>query len=637
MMDLDELYQLGNINDYFLKSIQKKVDVIPDDLLETYIEEAIEMTSLGIDNAEDQKLYFYLSLNVYDILETILDEIEVAKHVRPIIEFLFKHKDEFDLHSESGVKSAVALAAENLDLKLKDDLEKLAYPMGEMFGTPESIYSMDKWVNTTRDIYSLAKKVGLDEAFADVTADWSETERMKYKRFLNFYQEGAHNKYKIAQFVPTRDMNEIIGNVPNMLKAKLPEPKKPDVNEVRDKIETQRSKIIGRLNSAEKLLTSLDGQFFTRNDQEEILRMLHDLKRKIQVANKMTVQSSLFIDYIYRTANLMFAKGSNNAGKFFLKIAQEAVPTAGAAGSAVADPGGAPGAVSGEAGVGGSAAPEVPLGGADAVGDGLGDMGDLGEMDPLMDIDDSALSEETTQAAIDEFKRKLQEGVSDLDLPDSKSMDSKKASLNTFAQLVPGQVPAAPTAPTTAPSSQISTLSDSDDLIEAALGNVTAQDVIKRLEVLSAFFKKREISKQLAIVDLMMDKLGIGAFFPALGEATRSALESNSYVATRIDDILGKLNGAMSAKDADKLFDDTASEQPVVTELSNALKRDDELEAKRKENRKSIENAKVDRMSSEIDDLSQPTEVQAQEPVLAPTPVTPGAIPAPNPPTPPRV
>ncbi len=82
------------------------------------------------------------------------------------------------------------------------------------------------------------------------------------------------------------------------------------------------------------------------------------------------------------------------------------------------------------------------------------------------------------------------------------------------------------------------------DEIDKAFANVKLSDVINRLQALSRVFKNREIARQLGIIDIMLDKLGISGFFPSLAEATRSALESNQYCQSRIEEILSKLISA---------------------------------------------------------------------------------------------
>jgi len=87
-----------------------------------------------------------------------------------------------------------------------------------------------------------------------------------------------------------------------------------------------------------------------------------------------------------------------------------------------------------------------------------------------------------------------------------------------------------------------------DDIMEKALAGITLPDVIKRLQALSRVFKNREIARQLAFIDILLDKFGISGFFPALAEATRSALESNQYCQTRVEEVLSKLTSAIDEK-----------------------------------------------------------------------------------------
>src|SRR5690606_28672195 len=162
--------------------------------------------------------------------------------------------------------------------------------------------------------------------------------------------------------------------------------------------------------------------------------------------------------------------------------------------------------------------------------------------------------------------------------------------------------------------------SNPDDAIDAALNDVTIDDVVRRLEILSAFFKKREVAKQLAIVDLMMDRLGIGSFFPSVGASTRSALESNSYVSTRIEDMLSKLQGSLASNDADQLFDNTTGPTtPEAINLANNLQRNEDEETKRKDLRKQREMARDEAAAQKPEqaaELAGPAAVEPQAPVV---------------------
>ena len=88
-----------------------------------------------------------------------------------------------------------------------------------------------------------------------------------------------------------------------------------------------------------------------------------------------------------------------------------------------------------------------------------------------------------------------------------------------------------------------------DNAIDAALKNIKLPDVIAKLEELVQFYRNRQISRELLIVDLMLEALNISAFFPSMAEAAKSSLDSNQYVLTRLEDVLAKLRGAAAAED----------------------------------------------------------------------------------------
>ena len=118
----------------------------------------------------------------------------------------------------------------------------------------------------------------------------------------------------------------------------------------------------------------------------------------------------------------------------------------------------------------------------------------------------------------------------------------------------------------------------------------------------------------------MMDRLGIGSFFPSLGESTRSALESNSYVSTRIEDILSKLQGSLASNDADQLFDNTTGPTtPEAINLANNLQRNEDEETKRKDLRKQREMARDEAAAQKPEqaaELAGPAAVEPQAPVV---------------------
>ena len=68
----------------------------------------------------------------------------------------------------------------------------------------------------------------------------------------------------------------------------------------------------------------------------------------------------------------------------------------------------------------------------------------------------------------------------------------------------------------------------------------------------------------------MLNKLGISGFFPALAEATRSALESNQYCQTRVEEILSKLISATDERGLSE-FDSLSKMEEKETNADNNM------------------------------------------------------------------
>jgi len=161
---------------------------------------------------------------------------------------------------------------------------------------------------------------------------------------------------------------------------------------------------------------------------------------------------------------------------------------------------------------------------------------------------------------------------------------------------------------------------DIDDLLDKAFGDVTPEMVIKKLEEISKIFKTKEIPRQLALVDFMLDKLGFASFFPALSEASGKAIESSNYIASRIDNVLSSLRGVMQTDDID-LVNGEGSTDPKLQAMQAKLQQQQDKE----EARKAAQKEREDKETPVID-IEQP----------APAAVTPSPAPvaqpaAPNP------
>jgi hypothetical protein len=165
------------------------------------------------------------------------------------------------------------------------------------------------------------------------------------------------------------------------------------------------------------------------------------------------------------------------------------------------------------------------------------DMGGGGGEDDNDNDPDAAMDEFMENLGAKPDKKKEEESEADDLVVSEEEYDLYKK-----AQEVPGPVEPLPD-PAIKPTQQ-----DGDEAIEAALKHVTVRDIILKLEGLTQLYKNRPLARELTIVDLMMDAVGISSYFPNLAEATKSALDSNQYVLTRIEDVLAKLRGAEAAE-----------------------------------------------------------------------------------------
>jgi hypothetical protein len=629
-------------------------ELLPNDVRGGVFADFEIMSHLGIDNDEDQNKFFLIRNHVPEILNLIFKTRLNEKLERLLAAEVFKNRDKLPIGTLLELIEAIDLALKKM---IPENIRpKIAYPQPNQ-RQPQTQYDIGRWVDSTRKIYSLMSKgYTATQAKESVIENWERSEQMDYEQWLKFYKEQVPEKYPKLAF----DMSEpLLGGLPvNTLKAIMPTPngqghavKVPpglpqhlstDVADVRDMIESQRKKLIGRLNAAEKLLSSMDGQLFAGDDQELMLKLLQDLKRKIQIANKRTVKSSLFEDHIYRIANLLKAQGKNSAAGFFFKVAQL----------------GDLGAPIGEDLLGMEPEPtsnQTPSTNQsnkqethdllkeffDNIKRGVNDMDDTVEerrelekernktvQTPSTPVEPPPLPENTVS------EESAPEGNSEENAPPPPPItamidvdDQIKIgggywhSTIKFAQVPPRPAPVSRPTPRPAPiveggESDGIESDNTDDIIEAALRNVTINDVINRLEMLVSIYNQREISRQLAILDIMMDRLGLASFFPSLGEAMSKALEANQYIGNRLSEILAKVKGSVDAPGASEWIEVSTESHPETSGVRSRLEQEKAQDEKRKEQRKQQELAKMQggvnapTAVGEAEDLQRPSRVE---------------------------
>jgi hypothetical protein len=547
-----------------------------------------------------------------------------------------------------------------------DDIK--AYPNNEsQYMSIPGQRNIDKWLEAIKSL--LAKQQsGIDNktALSQITSGWNPVEVGDFIHWFRYYQEGAHLKYKYAQsyFYGNADIGYLI---PNKQTQPKDESSAYDVNSAKDEvnneaekkqiIEKQRNKIIGRLDSAEKLLRSNEGQLFSGREFESLLEAIYDLKKRIQLINKKSLSTTIYEDLIVRQANILSKGGFVKAAQVLYSVAEEkeeqAIQSVPEAAVKPSKPQDAPKAKPGTAGPP-PASPAPPGQGSGAAG-GLpasvpGSNAPPGESAP----NNSPSQIGSPPAAVEAPKSKgINDFFKNLKAPNSTDSgdtndileveDTVDDTLTVEAQAMPDAPPPPPPAPPKAPEAvkpvstekpsievsekdvtdnkESASRSQFDSKIDIAFANLKVDDVVAKLEDLAKIFKTREVPRQLSIVDMMLDSLGLASYFPSLSEATNKALESNNYISTRVEDILSKLRGAMATHNIDLKGGNTV-ENPEVAAIKNKLQSDTDKEKARKEMRKEQQNQELEDKTKETPDI----EVEED---LTPAPAAPAAPPPP--------
>jgi hypothetical protein len=93
---------------------------------------------------------------------------------------------------------------------------------------------------------------------------------------------------------------------------------------------------------------------------------------------------------------------------------------------------------------------------------------------------------------------------------------------------------------------------DSKDVVEALpppespqphTPSVDLSVVIQRLEGLTKMLKSRDLIRDMASADILLNELGLASYFPELGDSQSKLIEAFSYASNRVEAIVSKLRG----------------------------------------------------------------------------------------------
>lgn len=546
---------------------------------------------------------------------------------------------------------------------------KKAYPNFSEYMPTQPAYDLHRWMGAMKDIYiKLHLGASKNDSIEQVTKEWNPVEKREFLNWLKYYESGDHLKYKLAQksyyvnddinyFLPNpqppvipspiRSINDQIADIPQQAQVAVQnqEMSKEDKRKI---IEDQRKKILGRLNSVERLLSSQQGQMFAGPDFERLLTSIYELKRQIQTVNKITLSAQTIIDLVVRQAKLLKKEGYSHASQFMVKFAQNTP------GDFSMNLGDVPSGGSQPQGLGSldNPAPDLtqPLGGPPGMGgesdqitgnsavgqfiENLEDFGvtsekdedDTNSADDEIDIDnDVMLDQEIIPEGEDDLVVHAQATPASPEPAPPKAPESQNLEVDSPA---PGDATATGITPEQAQNGpDVQVKNDFDALIDSAFSSLTVADVVKKLEDINKIFRNREIGRQLAIVDVMLDHLGLAPYFPTLAEATNKQLEANQYCLTRIEDILSKLRGTMQTSKID-LKNENQPPNPEAEGIKTNLEQEEAKEKQRKEVKKQIQDQTVlekSKPEGEIEgapqELAQPAEIETPTPAPAAPPV----------------
>jgi len=527
---------------------------------------------------------------------------------------------------------------------------KLAYPNVSTDIRLSKVYNIQAWTEAAKNLHVLIANGHTDsEAFSKVTANWSKAERDNFSQWMRYYQEGSHMKYKMAQYyIPqgsdTHDAADTQQGYPGYY---LPLNKPKDINYANNKLmedesrlmeaekkqkeidsmNKTRSDLAKRLYSLERLIVSDRGANILKEEVSEAIDILNKLKNTLFKYRKAGLQKSVILRY----ADSSMSNGLVKTASLLYSFAEETKEDPKAPKSANAPPADHNAPVPGES----LSAPTVSTTLAPNTNSTSSPVAPTSATltppppNPTPGQETTqAISSPTTPGAesqesnVEKFLDHLKSD--DVSLSDDDGFDSFEDDdgLTITAQdmgnalqpeqpinkpigdkpLITPPIGKPPIQPKPeaieAPKETIEKTDGFDGLIDAAFSNIKVEDVIARLENLAKIFKNRELGRQLAIVDMMLDKLGLASFFPSLAEAMKSSLESNQYCQGRVEEILAKLRGVVgqdkNVSEIPSLLKSDESVDPSVQGIKDKLQEGDKVEEDRKRARKEKSNKEID-------------------------------------------
>jgi hypothetical protein len=644
-----------------------RLSSLPTNMQEEMMQEAKAMSAVGVNSEEDHKDFMYVLLHTRKISEDISGEKLDPEILAKLSHFVFSNRIGNPIDTIFNFYRAVGKGLNEMGIPIK----KTAYPTGQSNIRAQNPRNTKKWMKTMRELYFMVHhEIGYTDALDHLTAEWDVMEKNDFTNWMKFYEEGAHDKYKIAQdddeaylqmgggdsnLVTSIPWNALRGKLkgappgmPNMNRYEDPKKAKEDDEEKeaaelaeQERLEARDKKVKsigGRLRSALKLLSDADVQSELDGKLEisiaDFVKMIQELQRYILLIPLKNKKSSIVEDLIIQRGNRLIAQGCPKAGELIQKFAQPAPPPVEELGNIPMPP---------DEG-GEEATAPAPAKGEDAEVSSAPEGGDpfAGDEDPFGGGED--FEDESDSAWVQDFKNNLNNVKDDSSKSDDDfGLIDDLAFITVDAQAMPPmETPAEPMAvPEEEAAIEVEEepdleveeepdlemtdpMEDPDPDAEMGvseknvsdLDTVTISDVVDRLERVSNILKNREIPRELAWIDFMLDKLGLASYFPGLAEATKSALESNQYMSTRVEDILSRLRGSIEP-DAPLELTTTEPEESAMEDTLQQVRQNLDVGDQKERDRKEQRNKALDEGAPPAipaEELAQPVNVETAPP-----------------------
>lgn len=91
-------------------------------------------------------------------------------------------------------------------------------------------------------------------------------------------------------------------------------------------------------------------------------------------------------------------------------------------------------------------------------------------------------------------------------------------------------------------------ISDQPNLPASQTATFNIKTIIDRLEGLSKTLKSRDMIRELASIDILLNELGLASYFPELTDAQSKLIESYGYASNKVESIIAKLRGSGTSK-----------------------------------------------------------------------------------------